>query len=50
MQDICIKAAFNYFDQMLVVHVEDKGIGIKQDEMEKIFKLFGKIERTTQIN
>ena len=33
-----------------MVHVEDKGKGIKPDEMEKIFKLFGKAERTESIN
>ena len=31
---------------MLNVHVEDKGKGISKDEMDRVFYLFGKVERT----
>ena len=30
---------------MLRVHIIDKGKGIKPDEMEKLFTLFGRIDR-----
>ena len=35
---------------MLYVHVVDLGKGIRQEEMSKLFKLFGKVERTEDIN
>ena len=49
-KDICIKAAYHPSEQMLTVHVVDQGKGIRQDEMSKLFKLFGKFERTEDIN
>lgn len=36
--------------QLLRVYVVDKGKGIKPDEMDKLFTLFGKIERTSEEN
>lgn len=49
-KNVYIKANYHTHKQMLLVHIEDKGKGIKQDEMDKIFKTFGKIERTEEIN
>ena len=30
--------------------LEDTGIGIKDDEISKLFKLFGRLENTKKIN
>ena len=38
-----IKAAYDQQNEMLTVHVVDGGRGIKQEDMRKLFKLFGKL-------
>ena len=43
-------AKYDYRQQLLRVYVADKGRGIKKDEMDKLFKLFGKIKRTESDN
>lgn len=48
--DIKIKAMYDAVKQLLRVYVVDKGKGIKPDEMDKLFTLFGKIERTSEEN
>ena len=35
---------------MLVVHVIDEGKGICEEEKSKLFKLFGRLERTADLN
>ena len=35
---------------MLKVVVEDTGIGIKREELPKLFKKFGKLHRTAEFN
>ena len=32
------------------MHVEDTGKGISKDELDKLFTLFGKLERTEDLN
>ena len=43
-KDIKILASYNEEDQMLEVHVKDKGKGIRRKDIEKIFTLFGQGE------
>ena len=47
---INIEASFDSYDHMLQVKVIDSGKGIKRDEMQKLFTLFGKMERTEDQN
>jgi signal transduction histidine kinase len=35
---------------MIEVSVTDQGIGIKSEDQDKLFKLFGFLDRTKQIN
>lgn len=35
---------------MIKVEVEDTGIGIKKDDQQKLFKLFGFIDATRELN
>jgi signal transduction histidine kinase len=34
----------------LIFSVEDSGIGIKEEDYEKLFKIFGKLEQTENVN
>ncbi len=34
----------------LKIHIVDSGKGIKQEDHEKLFKMFGKLKRTPEIN
>ena len=43
-------AAYKESTEMLTVHVVDSGKGIKEDEMEHLFKMFGKLLRTADVN
>eukprot|EP00347_Sterkiella_histriomuscorum_P013549 403364289 len=47
-----IKVIANYdeAEQMLLVSVQDTGIGIKQEDRAKLFQLFGKLEASNSIN
>lgn len=47
---IKIKASYNPIEQMLVVHVLDSGQGIAEEDMEKLFTRFGKLQRTAAMN
>ena len=47
---IQIVVAYDSTEQMLKVHVFDSGKGIKQEEMQKLFKKFGKLRRTAEVN
>ena len=49
-KSVKIRAAYDKMTEMLVVHVIDKGQGISEEEMGNLFKLFGKLERTTDLN
>ena len=45
-----IMAAYDYDKEQLQVQVSDTGKGIKEDEMNKLFTLFGKMKRTENSN
>lgn len=42
--------AFDNDEQMLHVHIVDNGKGIRAEEMCKLFTLFGKLQRTEEMN
>ena len=43
-------ACYNSDEDLLQVQVKDDGCGIRNDEMEKLFSLFGRIDRTEKAN
>ena len=47
---IQIKASYDVTLQMLIVHVEDTGVGIAEEDLGKLFSQFGKLHRTADIN
>ena len=42
--EIVIRSSFNFVESMLVVHVQDSGCGIKEDDMNRLFTRFGKLD------
>ena len=44
-QNVKIEAKYDSIKQMLHVYIIDNGKGIKQAEFDKLFQLFGKIDR-----
>ena len=48
--EIRIRAAYNWQQEKLIVHVVDTGVGINNCEMDKLFTMFGKIDRTEDMN
>ena len=46
--EIC--AAYDYHKQCLYVHVKDTGKGIAEEDLQKLFTRFGKLQRTAQSN
>ena len=47
---IDLRAYFDYDASHLCVAVRDTGIGIKQEDLGKLFSLFGKLQRTASMN
>ena len=47
---IKIKAGYNYDVNAVVVHIQDTGAGIVQEDFSKLFSLFGKLTRTASQN
>ena len=47
---IRIIASYDEESEFLTVHVIDTGKGIKPQEMNKLFAMFGKLKRTADIN
>ncbi len=47
-----VKVALRYrlAEDLLVTSVEDSGIGIKEEDIPKLFKLFGKIRESSELN
>ena len=43
-------SAFDRAESLLKVHVVDTGIGIRAEEMDKLFNMFGKLLRTAEMN
>ena len=42
--------AYSPSEELLRVHVKDNGKGIKQEDIEKLFTMFGKLKRTADQN
>ena len=42
--------SFNYIEQELTVHVQDTGMGMKKEDLERLFSRFGKLEDSRFIN
>jgi len=42
--------AYDNEEEMLLCQVVDSGKGIKSEDMHKLFKYFGKLKRTAEIN
>lgn len=47
---IKIKATYELPSQTMIVHVEDTGVGIASEDLNKLFSKFGKLHRTAEIN
>eukprot|EP00347_Sterkiella_histriomuscorum_P016020 403354801 len=47
---IHISLCYEKEDQQIRVSVADTGVGIKKEDQEKLFKIFGKLEQTSEIN
>ena len=45
-----ILVAYDEVNQMLKVHIVDDGKGIKRQDVDKLFKMFGKLRRTAEMN
>ena len=45
-----IIAAYDSKHEMLRVHIKDTGKGILEEDMPKLFSLFGKLKRTAALN
>ena len=47
---IDIKTSYNRKKELLVVHVNDTGSGIAEEDLSKLFNKFGKMHRTAEMN
>lgn len=47
---VTIRASFDLSQELLKVHIIDQGCGILPSEMQKLFSLFGRLERTEKEN
>lgn len=47
---ISVEAAYDYYENKMIVSVSDTGIGITNEDKNKLFKLFGKLEATATLN
>ena len=47
---IKIKYSYLYNKHKLIVHVEDTGKGIAEEDLPKLFTRFGKLQRTAAMN
>ena len=45
-----IIASYDKQAEMLLIHVVDDGKGINQTDVDKLFKMFGKLRRTADVN
>ena len=48
--EIRIVMSFDEIDEMLEVRVIDTGAGLSTQELKKLFQLYGKCERTEELN
>ena len=42
--------AFDEAEQMLKVHIVDNGNGIREEDIVRLFSMFGKLRRTAEMN
>lgn len=42
--------AYDESESLLKVHITDTGKGIKREDMDQLFKMFGKLKRTAAMN
>ena len=47
---IKIISAFEIESNMLKFHVVDNGLGIRREDFDKLFSMYGKLRRTDEIN
>ena len=47
---IQVKASYSEQKEILVVHVNDTGVGIAADDLPKLFNKFGKLQRNAEMN
>ena len=47
---IKIRVSYERKTQMLIVHVSDKGKGIREEEKRRLFQLFERLERTADLD
>ena len=47
---IRIMVSYDKANEYLIVHVSDTGKGIKAEEKDQLFSLFGKLRRTAEVN
>ena len=45
-----IRTKYNYDEECLTVGVKDSGVGISVEDQKKLFKHFGKLKRTSDMN
>ena len=48
--EIRVIVAYDKVEEMLKVHVVDTGKGIIAEDIDRLFKQFGKLNRTAEIN
>ena len=49
-KDIVLKASYNEQKEFLKISVIDKGKGIEQQDLDKLFQYFGKLESSSNEN
>lgn len=47
---IRIQASYNPIEEELIIHVVDSGVGIENEDKEKLFTRFGKLQRNASMN
>lgn len=47
---IKVIAAYDIATKMLKIHVADSGAGIRREDIDKLFSMFGKLRRTAEKN